>query len=92
QSHFARLIQPIEEWGETRDVLVVERASVLRDWYLDEGQRVERRELLLSGPWGAGSSVRLSERSGPYLLYEYPGPFRQPRAQPGARAARTVAV
>ena len=92
QSHFARLIQPIEEWGETRDVLVVERAVVLRDWYLDEGQRVERRELLLSGPWGAGSAVRVSERSGPYLLYEYPGPFRQPRAQPGARAARTVAV
>ncbi|WP_285116271.1 bifunctional RecB family nuclease/DEAD/DEAH box helicase [Leifsonia sp. fls2-241-R2A-40a] len=92
QSHFARLIQPIEEWAETRDVLVVERAVVLRDWYLDEGQRVERRELLLSGPWGAGSAVRVSERTGPYLLYEYPGPFRQPRAQPGARAARTVAV
>lgn len=92
QSHFARLIQPIEEWGETRDVLVVEGAVVLRDWYLDEGQRVERRELLLTGQWGAGSAVRVSERSGPYLLYEYPGPFRQPRAQPGARAARTVAV
>lgn len=92
QSHFARLIQPIEEWGESRDVLVVERADVLRDWYLDEGQRVERRELLLRGSWGAGSAVRVSERSGPYLLYEYPGPFRQPRSQPGARAARTVAV
>lgn len=92
QSHFARLIQPIEEWGETRDVLVVETAAVLRDWYLDEGQRVERRELLLTGQWGAGSAVRVSERTGPYLLYEYPGPFRQPRAQPGARAARTVAV
>ncbi|MGN7798438.1 TM0106 family RecB-like putative nuclease [Leifsonia sp. 22587] len=92
QSHFARLIQPIEEWAETRDVLAVETAVVLRDWYLDEGQRVERRELLLTGQWGAGSSVRVSERTGPYLLYEYPGPFRQPRAQPGARAARTVAV
>jgi len=92
QSHFARLIQPIEEWAETRDVLVVETAVVLRDWYIDEGQKVERRELLLTGQWGAGSAVRVSERSGPYLLYEYPGPFRQPRAQPGARAARTVAV
>ncbi|MGH1551139.1 TM0106 family RecB-like putative nuclease [Leifsonia poae] len=92
QSHFARLIQPIEEWAETRDVLVVETAVVLRDWYIDEGQKVERRELLLSGQWGPGSAVRVSERSGPYLLYEYPGPFRQPRAQPGARAARTVAV
>ncbi|MEV8212220.1 TM0106 family RecB-like putative nuclease [Leifsonia sp. NPDC077715] len=92
QSHFARLIQPIEEWAETRDVLVVENATVLRDWYIDEGQKVERRELLLAGQWGPGSAVRVSERSGPYLLYEYPGPFRQPRAQPGARAARTVAV
>jgi uncharacterized protein len=92
QSHFARLIQPIEEWAEVRDVLVVETAVVLRDWYVDEGQRVERRELLLAGQWGPGSAVRVSERGGPYLLYEYPGPFRQPRAQPGARAARTVAV
>ncbi|MGO4534020.1 TM0106 family RecB-like putative nuclease [Leifsonia sp. 2MCAF36] len=92
QSHFARLIQPIEEWAETRDVLVGETAVVLRDWYLDEGQRVERRELLLTGQWGAGSAVRVSERGGPYLLYEYPGPFRQPRAQPGARASRTVAL
>ncbi|WP_158864782.1 TM0106 family RecB-like putative nuclease [Leifsonia sp. AG29] len=92
QSHFARLIQPVEEWADTRDVLVVEHARVLRDWYLDEGQRVERRELLLSGSWGPGSALRLSERAGPFLLYEYPGPFRQPRAQPGARAARTVSV
>jgi len=92
QAHFARLIQPVEEWAETRDVLVVERARVVRDWYLDEGQRVERRELLLTGQWGAGSSVRVSESSGPYLLYEYPGPFRLQRAQPGARTVRSVAV
>ncbi|AGW41790.1 hypothetical protein O159_17520 [Leifsonia xyli subsp. cynodontis DSM 46306] len=92
QAHFARLIQPIDEWADTRDLLVVETARVLRDWYADEGQRVERRDLLLSGQWGAGSAVRVSERAGPTLLYEYPGPFRQPRAQPGARTARTVAV
>ncbi|GAA4146186.1 TM0106 family RecB-like putative nuclease [Leifsonia shinshuensis] len=92
QSHFSRLIQPVEEWADTRDVLVVETARVVRDWYLDEGQRVERRELLLSGQWGAGSAVRVSESSGPYLLYEYPGPFRLLRAQPGARTVRTVAV
>ena len=92
QSHFSRLIQPVEEWADTRDVLVVETARVVRDWYLDEGQRVERRELVLSGQWGAGSSVRVSENSGPFLLYEYPGPFRLLRAQPGARTVRTVAV
>ncbi len=92
QSHYARLIQPIEEWADTRDVLVVQSARVLRDWYQDDGQRVDRRELLLTGDWGPGSAVRVSERTGPFLLYEYPGPFRQPRAQPGARAARTVAV
>jgi uncharacterized protein len=92
QSHFSRLIQPVEEWADTRDVLVVESARVVRDWYLDEGQRVERRELLLCGQWGAGSSVRVSESSGPFLLYEYPGPFRLLRAQPGARTVRSVAV
>ncbi|UAJ78142.1 TM0106 family RecB-like putative nuclease [Leifsonia sp. ZF2019] len=92
QSHYARLIQPIEEWAETRDVLAVESVQVVRDWHQDDGQRVERRELLLSGQWGAGSAVRVSERSGPFLLYEFPGPYRQPRAQPGSRTARTVAV
>lgn len=92
QSHFSRLIQPIEEWADSRDVLVVESARVLRDWYQDDGQRVERRELLLSGRWGPGSSIRVSERTGPFLLYEYPGPFRTPRSQPGARAVRSVAV
>ncbi|QNE33870.1 TM0106 family RecB-like putative nuclease [Leifsonia shinshuensis] len=92
QSHFSRLIQPVEEWADTRDVLVVESVRVVRDWYLDEGQRVERRELLLSGQWGAGSAVRVSESSGPFLLYEYPGPFRLLRAQPGARTVRSAAV
>lgn len=92
QSHFSRLIQPVEEWADTRDVLVVETATVLRDWYQDDGQRVERRELLLSGRWGPGSAIRVSERTGPFLLYEYPGPFRQLRSQPGARAVKSVAV
>lgn len=92
QSHFARLIQPVEEWADNRDVLVVEDVRVLRDWFQDDGQRVERRELLLSGRWGPGSAIRVSERTGPFLLYEYPGPFRPPRSQPGARAARSVAV
>ncbi|MGN6427345.1 MAG: TM0106 family RecB-like putative nuclease [Leifsonia sp.] len=92
QSHFARLIQPIEEWADTRDVLVVETATVVRDWYLDEGQRVERRELLLTGQWGAGSAIRVSESSGPFLLYEYPGPFRMLRSQPGSRTVRSVPV
>jgi predicted RecB family nuclease len=92
QGHFSRLIQPVDEWAENRDVLVVEEARVVRDWYQDEGHRVERRELLLSGQWGPGSAIRTGERTGPFLLYEFPGPFRQPRAQPGARAARAVAV
>ncbi|MFF1573267.1 TM0106 family RecB-like putative nuclease [Leifsonia sp. NPDC058292] len=92
QGHFSRLIQPVDEWAETRDVLVVEHAQVVRDWYQDEGHRVERREMLLSGQWGPGSAVRTSERTGPFLLYEFPGPYRQPRAQPGARTARSVAV
>jgi uncharacterized protein len=92
QGHFSRLIQPVDEWADTRDVLVVDQARVVRDWYQDEGHRVERRELLLSGQWGPGSAIRTSERPGPFLLYEFPGPFRQPRAQPGARAARSVAV
>ncbi len=32
QDHFDRLRNPVDDWADTRDVLVVERASVERDW------------------------------------------------------------
>ncbi|WP_271176500.1 TM0106 family RecB-like putative nuclease [Leifsonia poae] len=92
QAHFARLVQPIEEWEDTRDVLVIEESRVVRDWYREAAQRTDRRELLLRGRLAPGSSIRPGDQAGPFLLYEYPGPFPSGSSVPGARSARTVRV
>ncbi|NEN06018.1 TM0106 family RecB-like putative nuclease [Diaminobutyricibacter tongyongensis] len=92
QEHFTRLVQPLDEWGDTRDALIVESAVVVRDWYRDNGQRTERRELRLRGQWGPGSNPKASDQAGPYLLYEYPGPFANPTAEPGARTYKAVRI
>jgi predicted RecB family nuclease len=90
--HFARLIQPIDEWADTRDVLVVERVVVVADWYRQGRQRNDRRRLRLIGELAPGSNIRVSKQQGPYLLYEHPGPFTSANAEPGARSAHQVTV
>ncbi|QDZ14546.1 TM0106 family RecB-like putative nuclease [Humibacter ginsenosidimutans] len=89
-AHFARLVDPVEAWANTRDVLVVERAELERDWYRDEGQRSDRRVLRLHGQFGPGSTVKAGR--GAYLLYEFPGPFPAGRGDPGARNTRSVTL
>lgn len=91
-AHFARLVQPIEEWEDTRDVLIVEQAIVERDWFREGKQRSDRRHLRLSGRLAPGSSFKAADRTGPFLLYEYPGPFVTTRSDPGARSARQVRI
>ena len=79
QRHFARLIQPVEEWADTRDVLVVEKAAVRARLVPRGGPARRAAELLLTGQWGAGSAVRVSdERAVPAV--------RVPRAVPRSRA------
>jgi len=91
-AHYARLIDPIEEWEETRDVFVVEHAAVERDWFREGRQRRDRRHLRLRGRLAPGSNIQPADQAGPFLLYEYPGPFTVPGAEPGARTAREVKV
>jgi predicted RecB family nuclease len=90
--HFARLIDPIDVWEDTRDVLIVERATLERDWFHEGRQRADRRQLRLWGRLAPGSSIQPSEQTRPYLLYEYPGPYTSALAEPGARTARPVTV
>ena len=92
QEHFTRLMQPIEDWADTRDALVIESAVVIRDWYREGKQTSDRRELLLRGQWGPGSNVKASDQAGPYILYENPGPFTNPTAEPGSRTYKSVRV
>lgn len=92
--HFARLIQDVETWADTRDVLVVDDdgARVERPWFREGKQRTDRRWVRLTGRWGPGSSVKPGEQAGPYVLYEHPGPFEATIGDPGSRPSRTVRV
>jgi predicted RecB family nuclease len=91
--HFDRLVAPIDEWAETRDVLVIEDATVERDWFREGKQRADRRHLRLRGALAPGSSIKPSTQAGPFLLYAPPGPFvPDARSAPGARVARSVSV
>jgi uncharacterized protein len=90
--HYFRLEYPIAEWQDTRDVLVVERVDVERDWFREGQQRVDRRHLWLRGRLAPGSSIKPGDQAGPYLLYDYPGPFENPDAAVGARTHRSVKV
>ena len=90
--HYFRLEYPIDEWQDTRDVLVVEHVDVDRDWFREGQQRVDRRHLWLRGRLAPGSSIKPGDQAGPYLLYDYPGPFPNPDTSEGARTHRRVKV
>jgi len=90
--HFARLIEPIQEWGDTRDAFVVSGGSVELDWHREGKQRLDRRHVRLYGTWGPGSSVKPGGQAGPFVLYDQPAPFAEARAEPGARSARKITV
>lgn len=56
-AHFDRLVAPVDDWGETRDVFLVESGRVLTDWHKPPRARLEQREVELVGEWGPGSTV-----------------------------------
>ncbi|GGE94397.1 TM0106 family RecB-like putative nuclease [Mycetocola zhadangensis] len=93
--HFARLVQDIGDWADTRDVLVVVPGGVTveKPWFREGKQKNERRWLRLTGSWGPGSSMKPGEQAGPHLVYEYEGrPFDAKIGDPGARVPKTVRV
>ncbi|SNS92802.1 uncharacterized protein SAMN06309944_1400 [Micrococcales bacterium KH10] len=72
-SHFARLQDPVDDWADTRDVMVVESVRMRQDWEPPQGrQRSYRRELQLTGTFGAGSTLRAG--ANPFLVYDFGGP------------------
>ncbi|AMM20639.1 hypothetical protein AX769_11410 [Frondihabitans sp. PAMC 28766] len=85
QEHFARLRDPIDEFADTRDVFVVERASVYRDWAPPVGRgKSWSRELRLSLRPAPGSKLREGSPIGP-LLYDFPHPLGLRDAGSGSR-------
>lgn len=92
-AHFARLVDPIEDWADTRDVLIVDSASSDAEsgWHAPQGRaRLHRRRLRLRGEVAPGSSLK--EGGDAYLLYAAPAPFLTAHAAPGARGSRTVKI
>jgi predicted RecB family nuclease len=85
QEHFDRLRNPADEWSATRDVLIVEHATVARDWALVGRDRTLSRVLRIEGEPAPGSSLKLGQR--PFLLYDAPYPPLAPTGEPGSRVA-----
>jgi len=91
-AHFARLVDPIEDWADTRDVLMVDESSsgLALDWHLPERSRVERRHLRLRGAIAPGSSLAVGSEM--FALYDLPAPFPAQGGEPGGRTARKVRI
>ncbi|MCS5734061.1 TM0106 family RecB-like putative nuclease [Herbiconiux daphne] len=89
--HFNRLEQPLDEWADTRDVLVVTAGVVDRDWYRNPGQRADRREIRVRGELAPGSRLEPGE-GGRFFVYDPPHPWFEPRSRASARVAHARTV
>ncbi|MFD6177026.1 MULTISPECIES: TM0106 family RecB-like putative nuclease [unclassified Isoptericola] len=70
--HFSRLELPTDEWQGRRNTFHVERATVARDWAVDDGRRAPARVLELTGRLSEGSELGVGGT--PFLLYDAPAP------------------
>ncbi|HEV7948662.1 MAG TPA: TM0106 family RecB-like putative nuclease [Glaciihabitans sp.] len=89
QEHFDRLRDPVDQWADTRDVLIVRTVSVDRDWGIEGKDRNPSRILSLSGDVAPGSTLKPGHT--PYLLYKAPVSSLGEPAAPGARLAHNRA-
>lgn len=88
--HFARLSTPVDDWADTRGVLVIDSASVDTGWHREGRQRLDRRLLRVSGQLAPGSSISVGDQ--PFLVYGPPYPPLDRGTDPGARAAHNKAT
>jgi predicted RecB family nuclease len=82
--HFDRLVNPVDEWGDTSGVFCVERAEVIADWHLPPGKRKPRRRVRLTGNLLNGALVTNKQVG---VLYDRPAPPGMDDAHPDRRAA-----
>ena len=66
-AHFDRLVAPVEDWQDTRDVFIVHSTELDRDWHIEGRQRKERRHLKLFTTPAPGSKLSITSKV--YLLY-----------------------
>ena len=82
--HFDRLTHPVELWVETRDVILVAKVDVVKNWFKEGRQRNHRRHLRVTGRIEPGCS--LPRDQGFYLLYD-----TKPACMAGVAAHRGLA-
>ncbi|MCV7280410.1 TM0106 family RecB-like putative nuclease [Mycolicibacterium flavescens] len=69
-AHFDRLNNPVDEWGDTSDVFLVDTAEVIQDWHLPSNRaRKQQRWVRLTGALDSGAL-----NSDVFALYEPPSP------------------
>jgi predicted RecB family nuclease len=69
-AHFDRLNNPVDEWGDTRDVFLADDATVVKDWHLPSSRaRKQQRWVTLTGTLEAGGLGR-----DVFALYHPPSP------------------
>lgn len=67
--HFDRLVAPLDEWADTKDVFVVEGSpEIVLDWGRPGKVRKDQRRIFLPGSFAPGSSVK--ENTKVYAIYE----------------------
>ncbi|MDG2496838.1 MAG: TM0106 family RecB-like putative nuclease [Aquiluna sp.] len=66
-AHYDRLASTLEDWGDTRDVYLVDSVEVERDWHIEGRQKVARRHLKVSASPGPGSRLVVNARM--FLVY-----------------------
>jgi len=88
--HFNRLASPVEDWADTRDVLVIDSATVDVGWHREGRQLLDRRLLRVTGTLAPGSSLKVGAQ--PFLVYELPYPPITGSRSPGGRTAHNKAT
>ena len=69
-AHFDRLNNPVDEWGDSADVFVVDAAEVVNDWHLPSTRtRKRQRWVKLTGTLASGGLA-----DSVFALYEPPAP------------------
>jgi uncharacterized protein len=84
-AHFDRLVSPIEEWQDTRDVFIVDSIEVVRDWHIEGQQKKARRHLKVYATPGPGS--RLGKNTEVFLVYSDSARELARDSKPGVRVA-----
>lgn len=86
-AHFQRLSHPVDEWGDTSGVFLVENAALVEDWHKPPRKQKHRRHVRLTGVLQGGVLDRR-----PQALYDRPAPRGLDDEHPDRRAAHDVTV